>query len=265
MTDWTNPNQGDWTSDDDFPVPFGEDDSSFAVPDTVAPSDADAVIQKQLPFSEIEPGTHELVITGILNTPKPEYVNCYVKGPKGEVKVGYETLKVTLKINKADNPKASTLFDVYLPPADPEKAIAYWHGVPEGKKAGGWHAHTFRLLMSSAIAPWPQGQPMPPMVKDPRNWFGRRFIGTVDPPDSYTDKNTGEQKMGKAYLNQRSFRPAPGQAPLVGPGGPATGQSGGRPAGNGIGRTVQAPQAGTSLPAQAPAGTKANNPKKFDM
>jgi hypothetical protein len=255
--DWTNQQEGDWTAGEDIPVPFGEDELAFDVPDVVAPADADATIQAQRPFGEIPPGTHELVITGIHGTPTEVYVNSTVKDARGERKVGYPTKKVTLRLAMASDSKSTGFLDIYLPPADPAQAIGYWHGVPEGKKAAGWHAHTFRLLMSSAVAPWPQGQPMPPMARNPKNWIGRRFVGTVDPGDEYVN-NAGQTKQGKPMLNQRSFRPAPGQTPLAGLGGQGTGTGGGGNGGPATGAAAAASQQRQQPRAQQPAQAQAS-------
>jgi hypothetical protein len=223
--DWTNQQADDWNTGigEDIPVPFGEDED-LQIADTVAPIDADQTIQAQRPFGDIPHGTHELVITGRLNNGTDTYVNCTVKDPRSgaERTIGYTTRKVTIKIAMASDPKATTLFDLYFPPTsgDPDHALGYWHGIPKGKKSPGWHAHTFRLLVDKAIAPWPQGQPMPPMARSFSNWVGRHFIGTIDPAEPYTDKN-GQAKPGSPSLNQRSFRPAPGQTPLNGLGRPA--------------------------------------------
>ncbi len=257
--DWTQlpSNRGD-------DVPFGEEEDLYFA-ETVAPADADQTVQGQQGFSEIPPGTHELVITGRLGGFKEMMFNTTVKDPRTGVEraIGYVTNKVTLKIGLASNPKASMLFDIIMPPSsgNPDHTLAYWHGVPKGKKAQGWHAHTFRLLVDKAIAPWPQGQPMPAAARSFRNWVGRRFIGTVDPPEPYQDGKTGETKMGSPNLNARSFRPAPNQTPLNGLArtAPAQGAPAARPA------PQQRPAAQPAAAQPASASAPAANPGGWDM
>lgn len=265
--------EADWTTepgDIPFDVP-GE--QFYEIPDTIAPDDADATAQAQSGFSEIPPGTHELFITGFYKDPVTKYTKFEVKDPQTGSKrtIGYPVTKRTLKIAMVANPKASMFHDVWLPPADPEHALAYWHGIPEGKKAQGFHAHSFRGLISAAIAPWLQGQPIPRMAKFEKNWVGRRFIATVDPPEPWVN-DSGVQQPGSIKINVRSFRPAPGQPPLTGqsvPGtsGPGTGQGAGtatRPPNGQGGR----PATHTSQPSAAsttPTGSAASPPGGWDL
>lgn len=250
--EWPDPSQYD-APGPGSDIPFEDETLGEAIPDVAAPADADKTYQDQAGFSDIPPGKHELVILGFHGGPESIYVKCTVKDPRtgAATTTGYPTTKRTLKIGLASNPKASMLFDVTLPPPDPSHAVAYWHGIPEGKKAQGWHAQTFRGLIGAAVAPWPQGQPMPPMARFPANWVNRRFVGTIDPGEPYTDSKTGVEKMGKARLNQRSFQPAPNQAPLTGQG--ATIAVGSQGQGQAQRPTQQPPQPRRSAPAKAPA------------
>ncbi len=250
-----------------FDVPGEASDAELdtPAPEAVAPADADEVVQGQAGFSDIPPGEHELIITGYYGTPDPKYVKAYIKQPNGQTElVGYGTKKRTLKLAMASNPKASMLFDIYEPPADPQGQLAYWHGVPEGKKAQGWHAHTYRLIVDRAIAPWPIGKPCPAPARFPRNWIGRRFVATVEKGDPYTDPKTGREKEGRNRLNQRSFKPAEGQAPMAtapGTGTPGQTQVAVPAAATGSHSAGMPVQAGRPQP---PVVTQGQRPK-FDM
>lgn len=197
----------EWGGDGSEP-PFDDSDLDVAAPEAIAPPDADEIVQKNAGFSQLPIGEWEIVITGYQGSGEDKYIKCNVDGKQ----IGYTTKKRTLRIALADNPNASGFFDIYEPPVDRDGQVGYWHGVPEGAKAKGWHANIYRLLVDRlfrAEGGWPVGKPCPAPARFPRNWIGRHVIATVEKGDDWTD-DKGKPREGKNKIRPFSFQPVAG-------------------------------------------------------